>query len=423
MSTLLTGGTLVEIEPATVERGDLRVEHGRVIARAPSLSPLPEEEVVDLTGRLVMPGLVSGHHHLHASLLRGFPREKQGFADEAALLERLEGALTLDDVQAAAAAGGLEGLCSGTTTVFNLHASAKAISGSLARVAHGLNDTGIRGVLAWELSDRGGAVSRDDALEEMAAFFARARGRFRGAIGLAGLGSLSDETLGSVRALASKTQATLLINVAEDPLEEARSVAAFGKPPLERLVLNELMTAKSVVAQGVHFSWPDLSSLLGSGSWLVHACRSNMATRSGLATAAKFGVRACLGTDVMSLDVLAEAQMASLRANDSSQGIDVLRFIANGHRLASEAFGETIGPLRENAVADLLVLDYQPPTPLTADSLGAHLVHGMASQHLESVMVDGMWRLWKRKPLSVDVNEVARVSRESAQAVWARLKG
>jgi hypothetical protein len=36
-------------------------------------------------------------------------------------------------------------------------------------------------------------------------------------------------------------------------------------------------------------------------------------------------------------------------------------------------------------------------------------------------MVDGMWRLWKRKPLSVDVTELARTSREAAAAVWARL--
>jgi hypothetical protein len=45
----------------------------------------------------------------------------------------------------------------------------------------------------------------------------------------------------------------------------------------------------------------------------------------------------------------------------------------------------------------------------------------MASQHVESVMVDGMWRLWKRKPLSVDVAEQARRVAKPAAAVWARL--
>lgn len=421
MSTLLRGATLVEIEPPSVERADLRIEKGKITARGSSLEPLPNEEVTDLSGRLVMPGLVSAHHHLHGSLLRGLTRAQSGFAAEQALFERVEEALSLDDIQAFASSGGLEGLCSGTTTVFAVHASPKVVAGSLGKVAHGLNDTGIRGVLAYELSDRAGVVSREEALEEMTAFIARARGRFRGAVGLSHLGLTSNEALQSVKAITTSTGAQLLVNIAEDAREESQSQATFGAGPLDRLFEKELVGEKTVLAQGVHFSWPQLSELLTRGAWLVHAARSNMNTQTGMAAPAKFGVRACLGTDVMSLDTLAEAQVASLRSRDAAQPIDILRVIANGHRLASQAFHQTIGPLREEAVADLVVLDYQPPTPLTSDTLAAHLLHGMASQHVESVMVDGMWRLWKRKPLSVDVAEQARVSREAAAAVWARL--
>lgn len=421
MSTLLRGATLVEIEPPLVERADLRIDRGKIVARATSLEPEPSDEVTDASGRVVMPGLVSAHHHLHAVLLRGLPRERVGFARSQAVLEQVEDALSLDDAQAAAAASGLEGLCSGTTTVFALHSSPKVVPGSLQRVAHGLNDTGMRAVIAYELSDRSGVVSREEALEELTAFISKARGRFRGAIGLAGLSSLTDETLRAAKAVASGSGAQVLLNIAEDVHEEFRSVSAFGSTPLERLFDKDLVGEKTVLAQGVHFSWPQLSDLLSRGAWLVHAARSNMNTQTGLATALKFGQRGTLGTDVMSLDALAEAQVASLRSLDSGQPIDILRFMANGHRLASQAFGQTIGPLREGAVADLLVLDYQPPTQLASENLAAHLLHGMASQHVESVMVDGMWRLWKRKPLSVDAAEIARVCRDAASAVWSRL--
>lgn len=404
-----------------MERADLRIDKGRIVARATALEPQPNEEITDLTGRVVMPGLVSAHHHLHAGLLRGLPRQATGFIAEQTLLEQLENALSLDDVQAAAAVGGLEGLCAGTTTVFALHASPRVVAGSLGKVAHGLNDTGIRGVLAYELSDRAGVVSREEALDEIAGFISRAKGRFRGAIGLSHLAQTANEALAAVKGISNATGALTLMNVAEDPREEALSTEAFGAPPLDRLFEKELVTERTVVSQGVHFSWPQLSDLLARGAWLVHSSRSNMATQTGLATPAKFGVRACLGTDVMSLDTLAEAQVASLRSRDASQPIDILRFVANGHRLASQAFGLKIGPLREEAVADLVVLDYQPPTPLSSETLPSHLLHGMASQHVESVMVDGMWRLWKRKPLSVDVAELARASREAAAAVWARL--
>lgn len=121
MSTLLRGATLVEIEPPLVERADLRIDRGKIVARATSLEPEPSDEVTDASGRVVMPGLVSAHHHLHAVLLRGLPRERVGFARSQAVLEQVEDALSLDDAQAAAAASGLEGLCSGTITVFALH--------------------------------------------------------------------------------------------------------------------------------------------------------------------------------------------------------------------------------------------------------------------------------------------------------------
>ncbi len=420
MTTLLKGATLIEIEPRSVERADLRIDKGKIVARGASLEPLPTDEVTDLNGRLVMPGLVSAHHHLHGGLARGLPRGG-GFSKGLALLEQLEGALSLDDVQAAAAVGGLEGLCAGTTTVFALHASPRAVPGSMGRLAQGLNDTGIRGVLAYEVSDRAGAVSREEALEEATGYIGRARGRFRGAVGLAHLGVTSDEALAAVKAVATGSGAMTLINVAEDPREETQSVENFGAAPLDRLFASDLVGEKTVISQAVHFSWPQLSELLTRGAWLVHAGRSNMHGQTGLATPSKFGVRACFGTDVLSLDALAEAQVASLRACDAGQPIDFLRFIANGHRLASAAFGQMIGPLREEAAADLVVLDYQPATPLTSESLASHLLHGVAAQHVESVMVDGMWRLWKRKPLSVDVAELARTSREAAAAVWARL--
>ncbi|MDX2010593.1 MAG: amidohydrolase family protein [Myxococcaceae bacterium] len=421
MTTLLKGATLVELEPPVVERGDLRIDKGRIVARGTALEPLPNEETTDLSGRVVMPGLVSAHHHLHAGLLRGLSRPPGGFGAEQSVLERLEDALSLDDIQAAAAVGGLEGLCAGTTTVFNLHVSPRVVPGSLAKVAHGLNDTGIRGVLAYEISERAGAVSREEALEEVTGFISRARGRFRGAVGLAHLGATSNDTLTAVKAVSQGASAMLLANVAEDPREETNSAERFGASPLARLLELGLITERTVVSQGVHFSWPDLSELLARGAWMAHAARSNMNTQTGLATPSKFGVRATFGTDVMSLDVLAEGQAASLRARDSGAPIDVLHFLANGHRLASAAFGMTMGPLREDAVADLVVLDYQPPTPLSAETLAAHVLHGMASQHVESVMVDGMWRLWKRKPLSVDAVELARHSREAASAVWSRL--
>ncbi len=421
MGTLLKGGTLVELEPATVEVAALRVEEGKIVARGVDAVSQPGDEIIDLAGKLVLPGLVSAHHQLYSTLLRGAPRDGSGFVAEQAALKRLEEALDLDAVQAAAAAGGLEGLMAGTTALLDLHASPNGIGDSLSRIARGLSDVGLRAVLAYAVTERYGAIGREEGLEETVAFLKRARGRIRGAFGIADVEEMSDEGLQALRDAWSPSGALLQLSIGEDPQEESRSLARWSKTPVQRLNELGLIGERTVMAQGVHLSWPELSAIQDVGAWIAHSPRSNMASQTGSAAAAKFGHRGCIGTDTQSLDVFAEAQTAWLRARDAGQPIDVLRYLANGHRLVSAAFGLTLGPLRVGALADLVILDYRPPTPLSAETLAQHVLNGITARHVESVMVDGIWRLWGRKPLAVKPDEVAAVSRVAAKSTWARM--
>ncbi len=419
MGTLIKGATLVELEPAAVEQGDLRVDGGRIVGRGVELEAHAGDEVISLPGRLILPGLVSANHRLSATALRGL-RPAVGVAR--ASLDSLEDALGPDDLEATAAAGGLEGLRSGTTTVFSLHGATKHSSGLLDRVARGVAGAGLRAVLACEVSDRASAVARESALEECVGFIQRAKGRLRGALGVGHLATLSDDALaGLASARVASTEALLLVSVGRDSAEEAKSMERFDKGPVDRLVAHGLLDPRAALSPSIHLSWPTLSQLLSLGPWMVHTARSNMASQVGLATPVKFGVRGCFGTDVMTLDVLSEAQAAALRSLDSGQPLDVLRFLANGQRLASEAFGLPIGPLREGAAADLVIYDYHPPAPLDPSTLAAHVLFGLSSRDVESVMIDGMWRLWKRKPLAVDSVEVMQAAREATRGAWQRM--
>lgn len=420
MGTILKGATLVELEPASVEAADLRIVGGKIVQRAKSLEPEEGDEVISLAGRYLLPGFVSAQHRPYSLALRGRPRKGQGFPAEQALLEAVEAALEPDDLEAFAAAAALEGLTSGTTTVVSVFQSSKA-QGTSERVAKGLNEVGVRGVVACEVSDRHGAVVREEALESAAAFAKSAKGRVRGAVGLTGLGTLSDDTLNGVRAVLELAPVPVVVTVGEDPAEEKVSQERFGAQPVDRLLDAGLVTSKSILAQLVNLSWPDLARVLGTGAWLALASRANMAAQAGVATAGKFGVRGCLATGTSSLDLLEEARVAWLRSRDAAQPIDPLRFLTNGSRLAGDVFGVPMGTLREGTAADLVVLDYAPATPFDAGSLANHLVSGLSSRHVESVMVDGLWRLWKRRPLSVDPVAVNQAVREASERVWAKV--
>jgi cytosine/adenosine deaminase-related metal-dependent hydrolase len=423
VGTLLKGGIVVELEPACVERVDLRIEGERIVARGPDLKAAPDDEVIALSGKLVFPGLVSSHQRLSASLGRGMPRPKlEGYQD---LLEKVrwpyEEALDLDAVQVAATAGGLEALQCGTTTLFDLHSSPKAVQGSLLRMGRGLHEVGMRGVLSYAVTDRKGALGREEGLEETVAFTRKARGRLRGQVGAAPLFTVGKEALEGLAEALESTHTGLHVPLAEDPLDEKLSTERYGASPVMRLVDGGLLSPQTLLAYVGHLSWPELAQLLPTGAWLAHTPRSNMESEVGYAPALKFGHRATLGADGVSADMFAEAQAAWLRSRDAGQPIDVLRYLANGQRLASQTFGTQVGLMREGALADLLLMDYQPATPLTAENLAWHVVFGLGSRHVESVMVDGVWRVWARRPLSVNPSVVAEQAREAAAAVWARM--
>jgi cytosine/adenosine deaminase-related metal-dependent hydrolase len=217
------------------------------------------------------------------------------------------------------------------------------------------------------------------------------------------------------------TSAGLHVPLAEDPLDEKLSVERFGSSPVARLLEAGLLSPQCLLVHVGHLAWPELAQVISTGSWLAHTPRSNMESEVGYAPALKFGARALLGTDGLSADMFAEVQAAWLRSRDAGQPIDALRYLANGHRVASQSFGLQVGLMREGSVADLLILDYLPPTPLTAQNLAWHVIFGLGSRHVESVMVDGVWRVWARRPLSVNPSVVAEQAREAASAVWARL--
>ncbi|WP_163871006.1 amidohydrolase family protein [Myxococcus eversor] len=423
MGTVLKGGFVVELEPAVVERVDLRVEGERIVARGPDLTPHPDDEVVALSGKLVFPGLVSAHHRLHAVLGRGMPNTAMETYQD--ILEKVlwpyEDALDLDAVQVAGCAGGLEALQCGTTTVCNLHSSPKAVSGSLVRLARGLHEVGVRGVLAYAVSDRGGAVGREEGLEETVGFAQKAKGRFRGQVGAAPCFTLGPDALQGLAEALKAANTGLHIPLAEDPLDERLSNERHGASQVPRLLDAGLLSPRSQLAHVGHLAWADLAQVIATGAWIVHTPRANQGLEVGYAPALKFGARATLGADGVSADLFAEAQAAYLRSREAGQPIDVLRYLANGHRLVSQHFGAPVGPMREGALADLLVLDYLPATPLTAENLAWHVVFGLGSRHVEAVMVDGVWRMWARRPLSVNPSVVAEQAREAAAAVWARM--
>ena len=87
-------------------------------------------------------------------------------------------------------------------------------------------------------------------------------------------------------------------------------------------------------------------------------------------------------------------------------------FVAPGLAVVTEAA----------APADLVVLDYRPPTPLTADNLAGHLLFGLDRSHVRSTMVAGRFVLRDRRLTSVDEPAVLARARAAAERLWEKMQ-
>jgi len=99
-----------------------------------------------------------------------------------------------------------------------------------------------------------------------------------------------------------------------------------------------------------------------------------------------------------------------------------LERMAESARFAGRVFWEPLfGKIEPGAPADLVVLEYDPPTPLSADNLAGHWVYGLSSRMVRDVMVAGEWAVRDRSLVKADSREIAATAALQAERLWSRL--
>jgi cytosine/adenosine deaminase-related metal-dependent hydrolase len=130
-----------------------------------------------------------------------------------------------------------------------------------------------------------------------------------------------------------------------------------------------------------------------------------------------------LGTDGMSADMLEEFRFACFRHREAGGPWwpgDFLRCLDRGNRVMERYTGMAFGRVVAGAVADLVLWDYDPPTPLVGGNIAGHLAFGLSSRSVRSVMVNGAFVVEDRVP-AFDADGVAAKARIEARRLWNRM--
>ena len=409
-------GKIGEIRPA---------DHRRYLKEGDSRKR--PDGAIDAAGRVATAPLVNFHDHFYSRLAKGLalPGSMEEFRD---ILKNLwwplDRALDRDMVAACTRLGAAESLRAGVSYVFDHHSSPSSVRGSLEAMGRILSDAGMRAVLCLETSDRHSKKVTEACFAEQRQFIRRTANQdLKGLVGLHAPFTLSDQTLSRAANLCNELATGIHIHLAEDAYEQHYSRDTFDCTAGVRLDRFGLLEHPGILAHGVHLEEKDWAALVSGHCALALNPDSNLNNAVGLGRYAEFpdsllllagtdGMHACPARSIKQLFLLHRHQGGEL-----SESFDFIRRLTFDQIRFVRNFFPDYPDLKPGDRADLVVWDYRPPSPFSADTFWGHLIYGLLEAPAWSLYMQGKALLADRRLLSMDYESLAR----SAALQGARL--
>jgi putative selenium metabolism protein SsnA len=392
---------------------------------------------MDVGGKVIMPGLTNTHTHLYSTFARGITLKDRPPGNFQEILERvwwrLDKVLTLEDIYYSALVPLMDCVKNGTTTVFDHHASPGAVGECLFTVAKAARAVGMRGCLCYEVSDRDGKETAEQGIRENIEFIKysnRAGDEMaKGMFGLHASLTLGDETLSRCCEENEGTGAGFHIHAAEGRVDLEECLRRYGRRVIKRLSDFGILGSKTIAAHCVHIDGQEMDLLRDSRTKVVHNPESNMGNAVGCAPVIDMfrrGIHVGLGTDGYTCDMFESLKVANLlhkhHLTDPNAGwaeAPAMLF-RNNSVICEEYFNRPLGRLVSGAYADVIVVNYDPPTPLHAGNLNGHILFGISGPMVDTTIINGRVVMRERQLVDIDEAEILAKSRERAEKVWQR---
>jgi putative selenium metabolism protein SsnA len=403
------------------------------------LQKYPEDEIIDADGQWLMPGLICAHTHFYGTFSRGLYIPPPAPADFPEILQKLwwplDQSLQEKDVKYSALICMIDAIKHGTTTLFDHHASPNFIEGSLDVIEEAFIHSGVRGVVCYEVTDRGGKEKTEKGIQENLRMIkklsnASSEHLVRATFGMHASLTLSEETLTRSRDLLPKSSG-IHIHTAEHWVDEYDAINKSGLRVIDRLNKHGFLGEKSIFAHGVHLDHAEIEQLVQTKTWLSHQPRSNLNNAVGLGdidSQIRAGLKVCLGNDGFSNTMWDEWRTCYLahkgwhrdpRRMGANTVVDMA--IYNNSDLTRQFFsGERIGRIEPGAKADLILVDFDAITELTVDNLPWQIIFGFRDSMVTTTIVNGKILMKDRKLTTVDEKEINQKARELSKVVWQR---
>ena len=397
---------------------DVEIAEGLITRIRPAGSAESESdaEVLDCTGKAVVPGFINMHTHAGMAMMRGIG-EDIAFHEWIARIWQAEKEIDAEYVYHATKVACLEMVKTGTTTFADHYWYMQ--EGRKAAL-----ELGLRPVIAYVICDRNDPEESEKQKVQCLEAYQESLTWPEGSqftIAIHAIYSVSEPMILWAVNFARERGLKIHIHLSETEREVQDCMAQHGgKSPVEYLDSLGVLGPDLIAAHTLWLSDGDIDLLASRGVTCVHNVNSNLKLASGYRfrynELRDAGANICLGTDGCAssnnLDMLetmkTSAMIQKAWRNDPS-AMPLSEIIKMATENAAKALGQNVGRVEEGAEADLLIIDTQGYSFLSPGPFLANLIYSAHSECVESVICKGRFIMKNREvPGEKEILEQAR---------------
>jgi 5-methylthioadenosine/S-adenosylhomocysteine deaminase len=415
--------------------GYVIVGEGKILEVGGGCPPDQEDgvETVDLSGHLVMPGLINCHTHSPMVLTRGMCEGVSLFTMDGFIntLRRYE---SYEDAEMASASTGVscaEMIRTGTTCFADQYFYAD-------KIFREVDAAGLRAVIAYGIVELGDEARRAQELANADAFLKLCAGhpRITGWIGPHAF--FVDNSLEIIReeiSLAKKNKAGFHIHFATSNEENDYCEKVFGCSAVEKMAEMGIMEIPVLAAHSITVSDSDMDIMAKHPFYPVIA--PSAAMRSGFPSAPvktmlEKGVTVALGTDNVcnsnTYDLFSEMGTAGkliIHREQDVKAVTPKQIVSMATREGAKALGKwnEIGSLEPGKFADLIALDMEDIgwAPFAGQDYYTQLVYSVSGYSVTHSMAGGQWLMKNRTLLTINYPDYVRRMEADVRELLARM--
>jgi cytosine/adenosine deaminase-related metal-dependent hydrolase len=447
-------------------RADILIAGERIERVGPNLAAEADTEIIDATGKLVVPGFVNAHYHSHDVMAKGMFEEMPFDVWTLHSNPANYGPRSLEEIRLRTLAGAAEQLRNGITTIQDFLTVVPQDAAVVDTVLSAYEEAGVRVVFAVAARDRaaldiapfmpkdlpkavrkriaGSDRKARDELDFVAAQIKR-RGlrpapRQTWALAPSAPQRCSPELLEGIAALSREHGLPVFTHVYETRIQAAGARLQPSAPSLLDILAHAgLMNENLNLVHGVWLTAREITQIAEAKARVVHNPVSNLKLKSGVAPIIdlhRAGVEIALGCDNYSCAetqniFIAMRMLCLLPAVTDPEPHPVHAAYALKAATLSGAravgLAGQVGALKPGMLADLMILDLNEPAFVPFNSAARQIVFSEAGRAIETVLVGGRPVVRNGKLVTIDeaalaaeIERIAPAFRRDAQALAAR---